>query len=86
MQETKELNGSRARSDKGMELYKQGKVVVSKNDLLKVRGYYEADTGKMTCNCPDYKTRKEACKHLFAAMLFVKNRGKQTIDDLPGYS
>lgn len=83
---TSMLKDSKSRYDKGMELYKQGKVRIAPNGLFKVSGYYEADTEKMTCTCPDYRTRKEACKHLFAAMLFVKNRGKQTIEDLPGFT
>lgn len=78
------LRESRSRYDKGMELYKEGKVKVGANGLFKVSGYYEADTERMTCTCPDYRTRKESCKHLFAAMLFVKNRGKQTIEGLDG--
>jgi hypothetical protein len=47
---------------------------------------YEVDTEKMTCTCLDYRIRKEACKHIFACLLFVKNRGKQKVEhlDSPG--
>ncbi|MGE5444759.1 MAG: SWIM zinc finger family protein [Ignavibacteriales bacterium] len=58
---------------------------IGSNGFFKVSGF-EVDTEKMQCECPDYKTRKEACKHLLAAMLFVRNRRKQTIEDLDGYN
>lgn len=78
-----ELNGSKSRYEKGLELYKAGKVSIGNKGLSKVSGYCDVDTEKMTCTCcPDYKGRKEPCKHLFAAMLFVKNRGKQIIEGL----
>ncbi|MGE5443637.1 MAG: hypothetical protein ACM3SR_03435 [Ignavibacteriales bacterium] len=80
------FNGSKSRHDKGMVLYKSGRVSISSNGLFIVSGYYEADTEKMTCTCPDYRTRKEPCKYLFAAMLFIKNRGKATIEHLEGHS
>ncbi|MGE5445793.1 MAG: hypothetical protein ACM3SR_14565 [Ignavibacteriales bacterium] len=80
------LKDSKSRYDKGMGLYKEGKVKVSSNGLFKISGYYECDPEKMTCTCPDYRTRKEACKHLFAAMLFVKNRGRTVIQDLDGFT
>jgi len=59
-------------------------VSIGSNGLFKVCGYYEADPEKMACTCPDYRTRKDTCKHLFAALLFVKNRGKEKIEDLEG--
>ncbi len=40
----------------------------------------------MQCECPDYKARKQTCKHLFAAMLVVKNRGKQGIENLEAFT
>ncbi len=80
-----ELNGSKSRYEKGLELYKQGKVSISSNGLFKVCGYYEVDTEKMVCSCPDYKTRKQSCKYYYAACLFQKNGGKQTIEHLEGY-
>lgn len=40
----------------------------------------------MQCECPDYRTRKQTCKHIFAAMLFVKNRGKQGVEHLDSHS
>lgn len=79
------LKDSKSRYEKGKELYKEGKVRVGSNGLFKVSSYYEADTEKMTCTCPDYKTSKEACKHLFASMLFVKIRGKSKIEHLDGH-
>lgn len=40
----------------------------------------------MQFECPDYKTWKDSCKHLFAAMLFIKNTGKQTTEGLNGFN
>ncbi len=81
-----ELNGSKSRYEKGLELYKQGKVSIGSNGLFKVCGYYEADTERMTCSCPDYRTRKQSCKHIFASMLFSRNREKQGLEHLDGHS
>jgi hypothetical protein len=69
-----------------MESYRDGNVKLGSNGLFKVSGYYEADTERMTCSCPDYKTRKEACQHLFTAKLFVKNRNRTVIQDLDGFT
>ncbi|MGE5443921.1 MAG: hypothetical protein ACM3SR_04875 [Ignavibacteriales bacterium] len=80
-----DLKSSHSRYDKGMELYKSGRVSIGSNGLFKVSGF-EVDTENMQCECPDYRTRKETCKHLFAAMLFIKNRGKQSIEHLNGFS
>lgn len=84
MQEStqEKLNGSKSRYSKGLELYKSRKVSIGDKGLFKVSGYYDVDTEKMTCTCPDYRTRKETCKHLYASMLFTKNRGKQTVEHL----
>ena len=79
------LRDSKCRYEKGMGLYKSGRVSIGSNGFFKVSGF-EVDTEKVQCECPDYKSRKEACKHLFAAMLFVKNRGKQIVEDLPGFT
>lgn len=46
----------------------------------------QVHTEKMQCEWPDYKTRKEPCKHLFAAMLLVKDRGEQTVEHLEGFN
>lgn len=81
---TNNLKSSRGRYDKGMELYESGRVSIGPNGLFKVSGF-EVDTEGMQCDCPDHRTRKQTCKHLFAAMLFVKNRGKQTIQHLNGF-
>lgn len=80
-----DLNGSKSRCEKGLELYKQGKVSINSNGLFKVSGF-EMDTKKMQCDFPDHKTRKQSCKHIFASLLFTKNRGKQTIEHINGYS
>ncbi|MGE5444087.1 MAG: SWIM zinc finger family protein [Ignavibacteriales bacterium] len=77
------LEDSKSRYEKGMGLYKSGRVSIGPNGFFKVSGF-QVDTEKMTCTCPDYRTRKEPCKHLFAAMLFVKNSGKQKIEGLNG--
>ena len=41
---------------------------------------------KWTVTVPDNRTRKQPCKHIFASLLFSKNRGKQTIEHLDGHS
>ena len=84
MKAREELNGSKSRYEKGMELYKQSKVSITGDGLFKVSGFYKVDTGKMQCECPDYKNNRRPCKHIFACLLFVKNRGKQTIEHLEG--
>lgn len=68
-----------------MGLYKSGRVSTGSDGFFKVSGF-QVDTEKMQCECPDYRTRKETCKHLFAATLFVKNREKETIEDLESIS
>jgi len=78
------FGNGKSRHDKGMELYKAGKVSIGSNGLFKVSGYYDVDTEKMTCTCPDYRIRKEPCKHIYAACLFVNNRGKAKIENLNG--
>lgn len=85
MKAREELNSSKSRYEKGMELYKQGKVSIGSNGLFTVSGFYEVDIEKMQCGCPDYTTRKQACKHIFACLLFVKNRGKQRIEHLNSF-
>jgi hypothetical protein len=80
-----DLKASRSRYEKGMELYKSGRVCIGSYGFFKVSGF-QVDTEKMECECPDYRTRKQTCKHIFAAMLFLKNRGKQTIEHLNGFS
>jgi uncharacterized Zn finger protein len=67
-----------------MELYKQGKVSIGSNGLFKINGF-EVNTGKMQCNCPDNTSRMQPCKHIFACLLFVKNRGKQKIEQLDSH-
>ncbi len=81
-----ELKNSKSRYEKGMELYRQGKESINCDGLFKVCGYYEVDTDKMVCNCPDHSTRKQLCKYIFASLLFTNNRGKQTIEHLEGHS
>jgi hypothetical protein len=66
---------------KGIGLYKSGRVSICPNGLFKVSGF-EVDTERVQCECPDDKTRKESCEHLFTAMLFVKNRGKEGLNTL----
>jgi hypothetical protein len=80
-----DLKASHSRYDKGMDLYKSGRVSIGANGFFKVSGF-EVDTEKMQCECPDYRTRKQTCKHIFAAMLFVKSRGKQTIEHLDDHN
>jgi hypothetical protein len=78
---TTELKASRSRYDKGMELYTSGRVSIGPNVLFKV-SRFEVDTEKMQCECPDYRTRKQTCKHIFAFLLFVKHRRKERIEHL----
>jgi uncharacterized C2H2 Zn-finger protein len=87
MQETirEELNGSKARYEKGLELYKEGKVFFSKG-MYKVNGYEVDLRSPVKCECPDFKVRKHSCKHIFAAELFSKNRGKEKIEHLNEHS
>lgn len=82
---TTDLRSSRSRYDKGMELYKSSRVSIFSNGFFRVSGF-QVDTEKMQCDCPDYRTRKQTCKHLFAALLFVKNQGMKIIEDLPGFT
>lgn len=84
MQEAQELNGNKSRYEKGLELYREGKVSIGSIGLFKVSGF-EVDTVRMQYECPDHKTRKQTCKHLFACLLFVQNRGKQQIEHLDGH-
>ena len=79
------LERSRSRHDKGMELYKSGKVSIGDNGLFRVSGYYEVDTEKMTCTCPDYQKRHEPCKHVFAACLYVKYHSKESVEHFDGH-
>ncbi len=80
-----DLKASPSRYDKGMELYKSSRVSIGSSGLFKVSGF-EVDTEKMQCECPDYNTRKQICKHIYSAMLFAKNRGKQTVEHLDGHN
>jgi hypothetical protein len=76
---TTDLKASRSRYDKGIELYRSGRLSIGPNGFFKVSGF-EVDTETMQCECPDYRTRKQTCKHIFACLLFAKNRGKQVIE------
>ena len=49
MQDTKqEVNGGKARYEKGMELYKSGRINIGSNGLFKVSGIYKVVTEKIT--------------------------------------
>ncbi len=85
----KEVNGKdtteaqgKARYEKGMALYKQGKVSIGEDGYYKVNGF-RVDTERVRCECPDYQNRKEACKHYFAACFFQKNGCKVVKDSTP---
>ncbi len=65
------LDAQKARYEKGMELYRQGRVKIGSRRYFKVNGY-QVDPEKVTCECPDYRERKEPCKHFFAATAFQK--------------
>ena len=67
-----------------MELYRQGKVSIGKDGYYKVNGF-TVDTERVKCECPDYRSRRQACKHYFAACFFQKNRGKVKIEHLNGF-
>lgn len=88
----KEVNGNnttlaqgKARYEKGMALYKQGKVSIGSEGYFKVNGF-TVDAERVSCDCPDYMNRKQACKHYYAACLFLKNRCKPTIEHLEGFT
>lgn len=82
---TTELKASSRRYDKRVELYKSGRVSIGSNSLFKV-SRFAMDTEKIQCDCPDYRTLKQTCKHIFICFLFAKNRGKQTIEQLDDHS
>jgi hypothetical protein len=73
-QARQELNESRARYEKGLELYKQGKVSIDTSGygLFRVNEYL-VDTQKVKCGCPDFMNRKKPCKHFYAASIFQRN-------------
>jgi hypothetical protein len=81
-----ELKESKTRYEKGMELYKQGRVSVTPNGMFKVNGFEVDLRTPVRCECPDYKSRKRACKHVFAGLLFSKNRGKVKSEHLEEFS
>jgi hypothetical protein len=81
-----ELKEGNARYEKGMELYKQGKVSITSNGMFKVNGYEVDLRTPVRCECPDYQKRRRACKHIFAGLLFSKNRGKARVEHLDGFS
>lgn len=69
------LGAGKARYERGIELYKQGKVSINSKGYFEVNGY-QVDTEKVKCECPDYRNRKEPCKHFFAACLFQRKGTK----------
>jgi hypothetical protein len=79
------LKDSKSRYDKRMGLYKSGCMFIGSYGFFKV-SEFQVYSQKIKYEFPGYKTRKGACKHLLATMLFIKNRGKQTIEDLPGFT
>ncbi len=70
-----DLKASRSRYDKGMDLYKSGRVSIGSNGFFRVSGF-QVDTEKMQCECPDYRTRKQSCKHIYASLLFYQKQRK----------
>lgn len=38
--------------------------------------YYVVDLERETCTCPDYRSREQACKHVFAAATVASRKGK----------
>ena len=72
--------GADSRYEKGMELHKSGRVSTGSNGLFKVSDIYEVDTERMACDCPDYKTRKRTCKHIFVCLVLTKNRGSRLLN------
>ena len=73
---SKDLEQSKARYLKGIELYKEGKVSITSSGLYKVNGYLVDLRTPIECECPDFTNRHEACKHIFAAKQYDKHRGK----------
>ena len=72
----KELEQSKARYLRGIELYKEGKVSITKDGLYKVNGYLVDLSTPIECECPDFTNRHNACKHIYAAKMFDKERMK----------
>lgn len=66
------LDLQKAIYEKGMELYRQGKVRIDSNGYFKVSGY-QVDTEKVNCRCPDYQKYKKPCKHLYSVFAFQKH-------------
>src|SRR5919108_53874 len=66
----KELQQSKARYLRGIELYKEGKVSITSNGLYKVNGYRVDLSTPIECECPDFTNRHQACKHIYAAKMF----------------
>lgn len=46
---TTDLKASRSRYDKGMGLYKSGRVSIGSNGVFRASAIYEVDTEKMQC-------------------------------------
>jgi hypothetical protein len=69
------------RYTKALEIFKEGAITILEFDPPVDQRFlvndYEVDLCSFYCACPDFKSRKRACKHYFAAMLFSK---KKTLD------
>jgi len=67
-------SGAPSRELRGLEIFHRGGIERIGRDLFIVpscsRGEYLADLDAEACSCPDYRSRRKACKHVYAATLF----------------
>jgi len=68
-----ELNRQKARWAAGQELFKAGAVKLGTDGHIRVNGY-RVHTDPVSCECPDFKNRKQSCKHIFAVLAYLKGR------------
>jgi hypothetical protein len=71
-------NPQKQRWIRGQELYKSGAVTIGKDGFFHVAGY-RVDEQKVQCECPDYQSRKQPCKHFYSVKAYMKN-GKPKAD------
>ena len=58
----------------GQALFKSGTVSIGQDGLFRANGYRVDLRTPVMCECPDYRSRRQACKHIFTALAFVKVR------------
>ena len=69
-------SGAPSRELRGLAIFHRGGIERAGCDLFIVPGCsgaaseYLVDLDAEACNCPDYRSRRKACKHVYAATLF----------------